>query len=448
MFQKRKSIQHITFLFDIIIQLVSLIFAMQIKYFFEITLSYYYIHLRLLCILSAVWLLLSYIMYLYSIDIYISFYKLVYKLFICFIVTTFLGFYIFYDFEDSLKTKEIILRFNSLVFILTLFSHFMLKKIFMTNILKNKFIFIGYNKDVSDLIKLTKVKHYGNYLSVGIFDTKSKKATIKTEEELREVIKKENIHIFVMASNYTITEKENDILFEALSFKAKFYSLPIFYEMVTRKIPIGSISNAWLLNKLTLNGKDVYLFFKRVADIVFSLVGLIISLPLWPLLAIVIKAESKGPVIFTQDRVGLHGKKFMLYKFRTMRATGNSYIFTAKDDPRVTKFGKFMRKTRLDEIPQLINVIKGEMSLIGPRPERPEYTKELQKDIPYYNQRLLIRPGITGWDQVSGEYHSPSKEDTYKKLQNDLYYIKNCTLSLDFSIAMKTIATVFMKEGI
>lgn len=448
MFQKRKSIQHITFLFDIIIQLVSLFFAMQIKYFFEITLSYNFIHIRLLCILSAVWLLLSYIMYLYSIDIYISFYKLVYKLFICFIVTTFLGFYIFYDFEDSIKTKEIILRFNSLVFILTLSSHFLLKKIFMTNILKNKFIFIGYNKDVADLIKLTKIKHYGNYLSVGIFDNKSKKATIKNEEELREVIKRENVHIFVMASDYNITEKENDILFEALSFKAKFYSLPGFYEMVTRKIPIGSISNVWLLNKITLNGKNVYLFFKRFADIVFSLIGLIISLPLWPLLAIVIKAESKGPVIFTQDRVGLHGKKFMLYKFRTMRATGNSYIFTAKDDPRVTKFGKFMRKTRLDEIPQLINVIKGEMSLIGPRPERPEYTKELQKDIPYYNQRLLIRPGITGWDQVSGEYHSPSKEDTYKKLQNDLYYIKNCTLSLDFSIAMKTIATVFMKEGI
>ena len=251
-----------------------------------------------------------------------------------------------------------------------------------------------------------------------------------------------------MASDYTITEKENDILFEALSFKAKFYSLPGFYEMVTRKIPIGSISNVWLLNKLTLNGKTVYLFFKRLADIFFSLLGLIISSPIWPLLAIIIKAESKGPVIFTQERVGLHGKKFKLYKFRTMRATGNSYIFTAKDDPRITKFGKFMRKTRLDEIPQLLNVIKGEMSLIGPRPERPEYTKELQKDIPYYNQRLLIRPGITGWDQVSGEYHSPSKEDTYKKLQNDLYYIKNCTLSLDFSITMKTIATVFMKEGI
>ena len=448
MFQKRKSIQHITFFFDIIIQFVSLLFAMQIKYFFEITLSYYFIHIRLLCILSAVWLLLSYIMYLYSIDIYISFYKLVYKLFICFVVTTFLGFYIFYDFEDSLKTKEIILRFNSLVFILTLSSHFLLKKIFMTNILKNKFIFIGYNKDVADLIKLTKIKHYGNYLSVGIFDTKSKKATIKTEEELREVIKKENVHIFVMASDYTITEKENDILFEALSFKAKFYSLPGFYEMVTRKIPIGSISNIWLLNKLTLNGKTVYLFFKRLADILFSLAGLIISSPIWPLLAIIIKAESKGPVIFTQERVGLHGKKFKLYKFRTMRATGNSYIFTAKDDPRVTRFGKFMRKTRLDEIPQLLNVIKGEMSLIGPRPERPEYAKELQKDIPYYNQRLLIRPGITGWDQVSGEYHSPSKEDTYKKLQNDLYYIKNCTLSLDFSITMKTIATVFMKEGI
>ena len=107
-----------------------------------------------------------------------------------------------------------------------------------------------------------------------------------------------------------------------------------------------------------------------------------------------------------------------------------------------------MRKTRIDELPQLINILKGDMSLIGPRPERPEYAIELQKQIPFYNQRLIVRPGITGWDQVSGEYHSPSTEDTYKKLQNDLYYIKNSSLSLDFSIAMKTIATMFMREGL
>ena len=131
-----------------------------------------------------------------------------------------------------------------------------------------------------------------------------------------------------------------------------------------------------------------------------------------------------------------------------MREENNTYKYTTENDSRITKFGNFMRKTRIDELPQLINILKGDMSLIGPRPERPEYAIELQKQIPFYNQRLIVRPGITGWDQVSGEYHSPSTEDTYKKLQNDLYYIKNISLSLDFSIAMKTIATMFMREGI
>ena len=170
--------------------------------------------------------------------------------------------------------------------------------------------------------------------------------------------------------------------------------------------------------------------------------------PLWILASIIIPLETKGPVIFKQKRLGLNAKEFVLYKFRSMRVENNTLIFTAKNDPRITRFGKILRKTRVDEIPQLINVIKGDMSLIGPRPERPEYAKELQKQIPFYNQRLIMRPGITGWDQVSGEYHSPTKEDTYKKLQNDLYYIKNCSLNLDFSIAMKTIATMFMREGI
>ncbi len=165
-------------------------------------------------------------------------------------------------------------------------------------------------------------------------------------------------------------------------------------------------------------------------------------------LKIIIPLESKGPVIFKQKRLGIHSKEFTLYKFRSMRIENNSMEYTTKDDPRVTAFGKLLRKSRIDEIPQLINVIKGEMSLIGPRPERPEYVINLQKQIPFYNQRLIVRPGITGWDQVSGEYHSPSTEDTYKKLQNDLYYIKNCSLNLDFSIAMKTITTMFMREGI
>ncbi len=130
-----------------------------------------------------------------------------------------------------------------------------------------------------------------------------------------------------------------------------------------------------------------------------------------------------------------------------MRQENNNQELTTLGDKRITRLGNFLRKTRLDELPQTINIIKGEMSFIGPRPERPELVAELEEAIPFFNMRLIVMPGLTGWDQVSGEYHSPSKEDTLKKLQNDLFYIKNRSLFLDFVIFLKTIATVFGRGG-
>ena len=174
---------------------------------------------------------------------------------------------------------------------------------------------------------------------------------------------------------------------------------------------------------------------------------LLLTIIFWPIIAIIIKVESKGPVFFTQTREGKNGKLFKLYKFRTMKTEQNNYAPTTEKDNRITKFGNFMRVTRIDELPQMLNVLKGNMSLIGPRPERPELACELEKEIPFYRQRLIVKPGITGWDQVSGEYHSPSMEDTYKKLQFDLYYIKNQSIFLDISIFFKTIMTVFLKLG-
>ena len=161
-----------------------------------------------------------------------------------------------------------------------------------------------------------------------------------------------------------------------------------------------------------------------------------------------IKIDSPGPIIFKQIRVGKNGKNFKFLKFRTMRVEDNTFKPTTTNDKRITRFGKFMRQTRIDELPQLINVLKGEMSFVGPRPERPELIKNLSQNIPFYNIRNLIKPGITGWDQISGEYHSPSIEDTYKKLQYDLYYIKNRSTYLDISIIHKTIRTALGREGL
>jgi lipopolysaccharide/colanic/teichoic acid biosynthesis glycosyltransferase len=151
--------------------------------------------------------------------------------------------------------------------------------------------------------------------------------------------------------------------------------------------------------------------------------------------------------LFTQERVGQNEQVFKMLKFRTMKVQGNDGSMTKEHDNRITGVGRCLRKTRLDEIPQLINILRGEMSFIGPRPERPEYVRDLAEKIPFYKTRLLIQPGISGWDQISGVYHSPSLEDTTEKLQYDLYYLKHRSIIFDCSIFLKTIATMLGREG-
>jgi lipopolysaccharide/colanic/teichoic acid biosynthesis glycosyltransferase len=184
-----------------------------------------------------------------------------------------------------------------------------------------------------------------------------------------------------------------------------------------------------------------------VLDFILSAIGLALTLPLYPIIIACIRIGSKGPALFHQVRLGKGGKPFVIWKFRTMRTESNDFAPTGASDSRITRLGSLLRKSRIDEWPQLINIIKGEMSLVGPRPERPELAEELERHIPFYRQRLLVKPGVTGWDQVSGEYHSPSVEDTYKKLQYDLYYVKHMSFLFDLSVLLKTVMTVLRREG-
>ncbi len=445
---QRKRIQHLLFIVDIVICILSLFAAMFLRFDEIPTKQNYIAHLKIFIPVIISWILSMYIFYLYSIDVYIPAYKLLFRMFFCYIISTGIGVSFFYIFSRQLTPKRLLLIYNSIVLVLIFGWHLICKKIFTNKYFKNNYIFIGYSPDVKSLLEITKTKYYGNFVCSGIYDEFSKASTIKTEQELEKALKDQNIKTVVIKSNYKLTQSLSNILLNSLANKTVFYSLPEFYEIISRKIPLGSISDGWILNKINKSENFLYSKIKRLTDVILSILLLTITSPLWILASIIIPLETKGPVIFKQKRLGLNAKEFVLYKFRSMRVENNTLIFTAKNDPRITRFGKILRKTRIDEIPQLINVIKGDMSLIGPRPERPEYAIELQKQIPFYNQRLIMRPGITGWDQVSGEYHSPTKEDTYKKLQNDLYYIKNCSLNLDFSIAMKTIATMFMREGL
>ncbi|MED4006490.1 exopolysaccharide biosynthesis polyprenyl glycosylphosphotransferase [Priestia aryabhattai] len=188
-----------------------------------------------------------------------------------------------------------------------------------------------------------------------------------------------------------------------------------------------------------------YFILKGIGDFLFALSCLIITLPLLILFCLAIKLESKGPAFFLQERVGINGKTFYIIKLRSMNinAEKNGAQWATKDDPRVTKIGSFIRKTRIDEIPQLINILKGDMSLIGPRPERPIFTEQFNKQILGFKNRLAIKPGITGWAQVNGGYDISPGE----KLKLDLFYIQNLNLLLDIKIVIKTIKVILTGDG-
>lgn len=217
-----------------------------------------------------------------------------------------------------------------------------------------------------------------------------------------------------------------------------------FYERVAEKIPVSQVDEVWFLSNLREREHDLYEIAKRGFDLAVAIILLSIMLIFLPFIAIAIKLETPGSLLYSQERVGKHGRIFRLFKFRSMieDAEQESALWAQKHDPRVTRAGNILRKTFIDELPQCINILRGEMSFIGPRPERPEFIAQLTKEIPFYQIRHLIRPGITGWAQVNFPYGN-SAQDALEKLQYDLYYIKNRSLILDLKILLKTINVIF-----
>lgn len=221
-----------------------------------------------------------------------------------------------------------------------------------------------------------------------------------------------------------------------------------FYEAITGKILVEKVNPAWLIFSEGFDyGRLTYLI-KRVLDLTLAVVGLCLSLPITLLTALLIKAESPGPVFYRQERVGERGKVFPIIKFRSMRqdAEKNGAVWARENDSRVTRVGGFIRKVRIDEIPQMWNVIRGQMSFVGPRPERPVFVEQLVEKLPYYSLRHAAKPGITGWAQVCYPYGA-SEEDALRKLEYDLYYIKHQSIFLDLLIIFRTAKTVLFRQG-
>jgi len=272
---------------------------------------------------------------------------------------------------------------------------------------------------------------------------------VDTVDNIREVIRRFEVSEIIIA----LEKNEDDIVMDVLSKcegeEVNIKIVPDLYEIISGQARTNQIYGFPLIDIMPQLMPEWEKKIKRLMDIVISFLILTLTFPVTFLVAIAIKLDSKGPVFFLQERMGLNGKIFKVIKFRSMIDNAEAYsgpVWSTKDDPRITRVGKFIRKTRIDEIPQMINVLKGEMSLVGPRPERPFFVEKLSKEIPLYKRRLKVRPGVTGWAQVKHKYDE-TIEDVKTKLRYDLFYIENMSLRMDLKILFRTIFVVITGRG-
>lgn len=313
-------------------------------------------------------------------------------------------------------------------------------------------LYLGYSRSFDSF-----VSELGNHAEVrGVsvvtenrLDDQHKQA-IQTFKSFSKDVAAKHWQTIIVDPNYNPTEEEKNLLIETRLSGTPLLSLPDYYERNWFMVPVNHIKDDWFLRSqgFSMIGNPISNRLKRIIDVALALVLLIISTPAMLICAALIKLTSPGPVLFRQTRVGHRGQNFTIYKLRTMHqnAERDGAQWAANNDPRATGFGRFLRKSRLDEVPQCWNVLIGTMSFVGPRPERPEFTEKLAQHIPYYDLRHTVKPGISGWAQVIYPYGA-STEDALRKLQYELYYIKHQSLLLDLNVMIRTLFTIFQRAG-
>jgi exopolysaccharide biosynthesis polyprenyl glycosylphosphotransferase len=309
----------------------------------------------------------------------------------------------------------------------------------------NKVLMVG-NGPVSEELK--KAIRDNRQLGYEIRAEVSESQAYETPELLKTIARDGGVNMIVVPHALKRDARLVRTLYELFGSGFFVIDLVAFYESVMRKIPLPNLEEAWLIENIAAEVR-FYDQLKRASEFLGALVIGIVLLPLELLIALLIKLTSRGPVIYKQVRVGEKEQSFTLYKFRTMHVDAEKYgaVWSPeRGDPRVTPIGNFLRLSHFDELPQLWNIVRGNLSFVGPRPERPEFVEKLKSDIPYYEVRLLIKPGVTGWAQIN--YHKDiTTEDVMQKLEYDIYYLKNRSIVLDWAIILKTLKAIFVSPS-
>jgi len=394
-------------------------------------------HLLPFSIVYLFWILILYIFGLYDIHLIktkLSFSNRLLGASFCCLIVGLLFFYIFPVFGISPKTN---LLFNTLIFSIVFWGWRNLFSVLFSNHFMDRIAILGEGEEIEKLKNTILSIPYLGYKFI----------PIDIEGDLFEQIKKNKINTIIFSKEYEFDSRLLKLLYFYSAEEISFLTITDAYELIYEKIPVSIISQAWFLNNIKGREKNFYDNIKRFLDILLSILLLIITLPISILISILIKTEDKGPIIYFQTRIGKDKEPFTLYKFRSMQveAEKERAVWAKEKDNRITKIGKIIRRLHLDELPQMINIIKGDIAFIGPRPERPVFVEKLEKDIPYYSLRHIIKPGFTGWAQIKFRY-GRSIMDSKEKFEYDLYYLKNRNPLIDIEVLLKTFQLLFQKS--
>ena len=440
------------FLGDLISLYLALLVTLFIRYGSDFSVQLYF-HLPAFSIIFIIWLIVFYINNLYDLssaknDIHF-FSGLFYSLLVNASISL-LFFYFIPFFGITPKTNLFI--FVGINLLLACVWRFYFNKLIAQSSFKNNTLIIGDGEQSRELYDFLLANPQLGYHGVGIIDIEDRNA----QGILQNLINQKHIKTLILTHSVYKIPHIIDVFYRLLGFEINFFNLSNFYERITGRVPLGAIDQIWFLENLSQGSQRGYEIGKRIGDIILSIIGIIISLPFYPFIILAIKLNSKGPIFIRQHRVGKSGQQFYLIKFRTMIANSpdgsaegaSGPVWASEDDKRTTGVGKFIRRMRIDEWPQFWNMLRGEISFVGPRPERPEFHEKLQKEIPFYEERYLVKPGLTGWAQIKHKLDfrgGKTIKDTYEQLQHDLYYVKNRSLLLDFGIILRTISILLKK---
>lgn len=419
---------------DLIILYLGLFVAIKIRYPGGLSPEIFYSHLQAFSIIFILWLVVFFSHGLFEVESLRRYTGLFFNLLSAMVVNFLIAVSFFYFQPGLILTpRRFLILQMALAFVLLFVWHLLAKAILKNRLLQGLYLF-SFNNELSELEREIMGQSYLGFKVLGHLNA-----------EVLSQVKFASGDGIVLPDNLQSSPDTLAKFYQLRTLGVSFYNHKDFYEGLLRRVYLSQINEIWFLENIDYREKRVYNLVKRLVDLLFGLIGFLIFVITLPVLAILIKFTSQGPVFFVQERVGLHGKWFKVFKYRTMNTGTATNTWTSVNDPRITPFGRFLRVARLDELPQFVNLIMGNMSLVGPRPEQPHIVGELKRVVPFYDERHLVKPGITGWAQLN--VYAGTVEETKIKLQYDLYYIKHRSLLFDLEVIIKTVYYIFTWRG-